>query len=221
VFINMPYDYVYTYLDNGTIIQSYAETHNSAYQGLAPGDVMRLDINGDGRVDGNDKVVIKNANRSLPTTNFAMNIQIAWKGIDISTLFQGTAGRKAYWLNNLKVLNLPNQRYASTWEHWTEPWTWDNRNASWPRLGGISTNQTETEFWLDDMAFLRMKNLMIGYTLPQKWTRKTGIANLRIYGSTENLFTLTKYRGLDPEKTDNSDMYPLTKSFSLGINIDF
>ena len=221
VFLNMPYDYVYTYLDDGRIVQSYADTHNGPYLGLAPGDVARRDINGDGRVDGNDKVVIPNANRSIAPANFALNIQMGWKGFDCSMLFQGTAGRMGYWLNNMKVLNLPNQRYASTWDHWTEPWSWDNRNASWPRLGGISTNQTETEYWLDDMSFLRMKNLMIGYTLPQKWTKKAGMSNLRIYGSTENLFTLTKWRGLDPEKTDNSDMYPLTKSFSLGVNIDF
>ncbi|MDR3217529.1 MAG: TonB-dependent receptor [Dysgonamonadaceae bacterium] len=221
VFINMPYDYVYTYLDNGKIVQSYSETHDGPYQGLAPGDIMRKDVNGDGRVDDNDRVVIKNANRSLPTTNFALNIQAAWKGIDVSTLFQGTAGRKDYWSNNLKVLNIPNQRYASTWEHWTEPWSWNNRDGSWPRLGGISTNQTTTQYWLDDMSYLRMKNLMIGYTLQKKWTQKIGIDHLRIYGSAENLFTLTKYRGLDPQKTDSSDMYPMTKSFSVGVNVDF
>jgi TonB-linked SusC/RagA family outer membrane protein len=221
VFLNMPYDYVYTYLDNGKIVQSYAETHNGPYLGLAPGDVARYDVNGDGRVDDNDKVVIENANRSMPTTNFALNIQMSWKGFDCSMLFQGSAGRIGYWLNNLKVLNLPAQRYASTWEHWTEPWSWDNRNATWPRLGGISTNQTETEYWLDDMSFLRMKNLMLGYTLPKRWIGKAGMSNFRIYASTENLFTLTKWRGLDPEKTDNSDMYPLTKSISIGVNIDF
>jgi TonB-linked SusC/RagA family outer membrane protein len=221
VFINMPYDYVYTYLDNGRIIQSYADVMNSTWQGLAPGDIERLDINGDGRVDDNDKVVIPNANRSMPTTTFALNLQAAWKGIDLSMLFQGAAGRKGYWLNNFKQLNIPDSRYASTWDHVTEPWSWDNRAGSWPRLGGIATNQTETQYWLDDMSFLRMKNLMLGYTLPRRWTRKAGIENLRIYGSAENLFTLTAFRGLDPEKPDTNDMYPLTKSFSAGINIGF
>ncbi|MDR1683579.1 MAG: TonB-dependent receptor, partial [Candidatus Symbiothrix sp.] len=180
VFLNMPYDYVYTYLDNGKIVQSYPETHTGPYLGLAPGDVARYDINGDGRVDSNDKVVIENANRSMPTTNFALNIQMSWKGFDCAMLFQGSAGRMGYWLNNLKVLNLPNQRYASTWDHWTEPWSWENRDASWPRLGGISTNQTETEYWLDDMSFVRMKNLQLGYTLPKKWILKVGLSHFRI-----------------------------------------
>jgi hypothetical protein len=221
IFINMPYDYVYTYLDKGRVIQTYPETMEGIFQGLAPGDIERLDINGDGRVDDNDKVVIKNANRSMPTTTFALNLQGAWHGIDVSILFQGAAGRKDYWLNSFKTLNIPDSRYASTWDHITEPWSWDNRDGSWPRLGGISTNQTENEFWLDDMSYLRMKNLMIGYTLPKKWTKKVGVDNLRFYGSTENLFTLTKFRGLDPEKPDKGDMYPLTKSFSVGINVGF
>ncbi|KAA6301640.1 MAG: TonB-dependent receptor SusC [Candidatus Ordinivivax streblomastigis] len=220
VFINMPYDYVYTYLDEGKLIQSYAETMDGIFLGVRPGDVRRYDINGDGRVDGNDQVVIKGANRSTPTTNFAMNIQLAWKGFDTSMLFQGTSGRKAYWINNLKVLEIPG-RYATTWNHWTEPWTWDNRDGSWPRLGGISTNQTAMEYWLDDMSFVRMKNLMIGYTIPKKLLKKVYISTFRLYASTENLFTLTKFRGLDPEKTDSSDMYPLTRSFTLGANIDF
>jgi hypothetical protein len=220
VFINMPYDYVYTYLDNGNIIQSYPETMNTAFQGLSPGDVERLDINGDGRVDANDKVVIAGFNRDRPTTIFALNLQGAWNGFDFSMLFQGAYGRKDYWINSFKTLNIPDSRYASTWDHVTEPWSWDNRDGSWPRLGGFSGNQTEIEYWLDDMSYLRMKNLMLGYTLPRKWTRKV-MDNLRIYASTENLFTLTKFRGLDPEKPDKGDMYPLTKSVSIGINIGF
>ncbi|MDR1895213.1 MAG: TonB-dependent receptor [Prevotellaceae bacterium] len=222
IFIDMPYDYVYTYLDNGKIIQSYPETMDAFFlQGVAPGDIARLDINGDGRVDGNDKVVVQGFNRDRPTTTFALGLQGAWKGFDLSMLFQGAYGRKDYWLNSFKTLNIPASRYASTWDHITEPWSWDNRDGSWPRLGGITTNQTETEYWLDDMSYLRMKNLMLGYTLPARWTKKAGIDNFRIYASTENLFTLTKFRGLDPEKPDKGDMYPLTKSVSIGVNIGF
>jgi hypothetical protein len=188
---------------------------------LAPGDIIRKDVNGDGVVDGNDKVVIENATRGIPTTNFGMNIRMDWKGFDLSMLFQGTAGRKDYWLNNYKMLNIPDKRYASTEEHWTEPWSWDNRSGSWPRLGGQGSNQTETEFWLDDLSFLRMKNLMIGYSLPGEWAKKIYVDNLRIYGSAENLFTITKYRGLDPEKTNRGDMYPMTKSYTVGVTIGF
>jgi hypothetical protein len=67
---------------------------------------------------------------------------------------------------------------------------------------------------------LRFKNLQVGYTLPNNWLQKVGIASVRIYGTTENIVTFTNFRGLDPEKLgDASDAYPLNKSFSLGINI--
>ena len=69
---------------------------------------------------------------------------------------------------------------------------------------------------------MRMKNLMLGYTFPKKWTRKCFIENLRIYGTAENLFTITGYKGLDPEKAASSqDLYPITKSYSVGINLSF
>lgn len=219
VFLNMPYDYVYTYLDNG-IIQSYSDEYHNIFQGLTPGDIQRKDINGDGRVDSNDQVVIKNAQRGTPMTNFGLNLSMSWKGFDLSMLFQGTAGRKTFWRNSLNRLNLPTQRYASTVLHWTEPWSWDNRNGVWPRLGGIATNETSSEYWLDNLSYLRMKSLMLGYRIPQALTRKIWIENLRVFGSMENIFTVTNFRGLDPEKP-GSDMYPMTKSVSIGVNIDF
>lgn len=219
VFLDMTYDYVYTYRDNG-IIQSYADEYNYIFQGLAPGDIQRLDVNGDGRVDENDRVVVKGAQRHIPTTNFGVNISMDWKGIDVSMLFQGTAGRKDFWRNSLNRLNIPTQRYASSELHLTEPWSWENRDGSWPRLGGIATNETVSNYWLDDLSYLRMKNLMIGYRLPKKILKSIGIDNIRIYTSMENLFTITNFRGLDPEKP-GSDMYPMAKSYSVGVNLDF
>ena len=116
-------------------------------------------------------------------------------------------------------MNFGAQRYASTWNHWNNPWSVENRNGEWPRLGG-SNNRVETTFWLDDLSYLRLKNVQLGYTLPKSWLIKLGIESVRIYGSGENLTTITKFRGLDPEKIANaSDAYPLNKSFSLGINI--
>lgn len=220
VFIDMPYDYGYTYLDKG-IAQSYAEIYQNALQWINPGDIIREDVNGDGIIDSKDMVASTGYNRSMPTTNFGLNIQMAWKGIDVSMLFQGTAGRKDYWRNNFMTLSNIGQRYAATQEHLDNPWSYDNRNGSWPRIGGSLSNTGNTEFWLDNLAYLRMKNLMIGYTLPSAWTKKFFVDNLRIYGSTENLFTITNYRGLDPEKTNRGDMYPLVRSFTVGINVGF
>ena len=72
------------------------------------------------------------------------------------------------------------------------------------------------------MNYLRMKNIMLGYNLPQKLLSKISMANLRIYASAENLFTVTQYPGLDPEKKNSSrDLYPINRSFSIGLNVSF
>ncbi|MCE5177861.1 MAG: TonB-dependent receptor [Porphyromonadaceae bacterium] len=218
VFLNMPYHFVYTYEDMG-IAQTWEDIYNATPQGASPGDILRKDINGDGRITGEDKVAYTEYQRDRPTTNFAMSLNAAWKGFDVSMLFQGSAGRKTYWLNIFNNVNFNAQRYASTWNHWNKPWNWENRQGEWPRLGG-SGNREETTFWLDNLAYLRLKNIQLGYTVPANLTKKIGISNVRIYGTAENLKTFTKFRGLDPEKLgDASDAYPLNKSFSLGINI--
>ncbi|MDR1341636.1 MAG: TonB-dependent receptor [Prevotellaceae bacterium] len=221
VFLDMPYQFAYTYLDNG-IAQTWQDVYDAASQNATPGDIVRLDVNGDGRVDGNDKVAYPEYQRNLPTTNFALNASLAWRGFDFAMLWQGATGRKDFWKNNYNVLTLPEYRYASTWMHWNEPWSYERRSASMPRLGGSVNNRDDATFWLDDMSYLRLKNIQLGYTLPKKWTEKVKVEKCRIYGSAENLLTFTKYRGLDPEKNGNvSDMYPLCRSYSVNLSIGF
>jgi len=218
-FLDMPDKFLYTYEDIG-IAQTWEDVYNATPQGASPGDILRKDINGDGRIDGNDRTAHPAFQRDNPTTDFGLNMSAEWKGIDIALLFQGTAGRKTYWLNNYNNVNFGSQRYASTWDHWNKPWSWDNRNGKWPRLSGRGDNRAETTFWLDNLAYLRMKNIQVGYTLPRNWMQKIGIANLRVYGSAENLFTITGFRGLDPEKGSHvSDAYPLLKTISFGLNL--
>lgn len=218
VFLNMPYHFVYGYEDIG-IAQTWQDVYNATPQGASPGDILRVDLNGDGRITAEDRKADPSVQRDRPTTNFAMNLAAEYKGFDVSVLLQGAAGRKTYWLNIYNNVNFGAQRYASTWDHWTNPWNWENRDGEWPRLGG-NANREETTYWLDNLAFLRFKNLQLGYTMPQRWVQKVGISSVRIYGTAENLFTLTKFRGLDPEKLGHaSDAYPLNKSFSLGINV--
>jgi len=214
----MPYHFVYTFEDKG-IAQTWEDVYNATPQGASPGDILRKDLNGDGRITDDDKKAYPNIQRDRPTTNFAFNTSVAWKGFDLNILFQGATGRKDYWINIFNNVNFGAQRYASTWNHWENPWSVENRDGEWPRLGG-SNNRVETSFWLDDLSYLRLKNVQMGYTLPKDLLTKIGIESVRIYGSAENLATFTKFRGLDPEKRANaSDAYPLNKSFSLGINI--
>ncbi len=220
IFLDMPYHFLYTYEDIG-IAQTWEDVFNATPQGASPGDILRKDLNGDGRIDGNDKKAYPHIQRDRPTTNFALNASVAWKGFDLSVLLQGATGRKDYWINIYNNTNIGNQRYASTWNHWNEPWSVENRDGEWPRLGGPGGNREETTFWLDDMTYLRLKNVQLGYNVPASLIRrKLGLTSIRIYGSAENLATFTKFRGLDPEKMGNkSDAYPLNKLYSIGINI--
>lgn len=218
VFLDMPYSFLYTYLDNG-IAQTWQDVYNATPQGASPGDILRKDINGDGRIDDNDKVAYPNVQRLRPTGNYSLNATVAWKGFDVSLLVQGSTGRKDFWINAYNNTSLGAQRYASNEMHLTNPWSVENRSGAWPRLNG-NANREETTFWLDNMNYLRVKNLQIGYSLPPTLLKKIGLSSFRIYGSTENLKTFTKYRGLDPELQGNkSDAYPLNKSYSAGINI--
>ena len=220
-FLNMPYHFVYGYEDKG-IAKTWQDVYNSTPQGASPGDLLLKDVNGDGRIDGNDQVAHTNIQRDRPTTNFGFTGNASWNGFDINILLQGAAGRKDYWLNNFNTTNIPQSRYAASWVQWNNPWSVSNPDGIWPRLAGPGNNVTTTSFWLDNLAYLRVKNIQLGYNLPKRWMAKLSVDNLRIYASAENLATFTKFRGLDPERMGNaSDMYPLNKSFSIGINLGF
>jgi TonB-linked SusC/RagA family outer membrane protein len=224
IFVNMPYNFVYAYEAIG-IAQTWEDIYKNTPQGAQPGDILRKDINGDGRIDANDMRAYTNFTRDRPSTYVSLTGYASWKGVDVSFMVQGSTGRKDFWLNAFNNTNFSTQRYAATWDHWYQPWSWDNRNGAWPRLGGSANNQATgatgagmSTFWLDDMSFVRLKNVQVGYTVPKKVWGKTGISNLRIAGSAENIATLTHYRGLDPEKAgNNNDIYPLVKSYALSI----
>ncbi|WP_343746103.1 TonB-dependent receptor [Chitinophaga sp.] len=217
-FLNMPYHFLYVYQDLG-IAQTWQDIYNNTPQGASPGDILRKDVNGDGRIDDNDKVAYPNVQRDRPTTNFAMGFNASWKGFDIAFLLQGSAGRKDFWLNNYNDVNFSASRYAASWSHWTNPWSLDNRDGAWPRIGG-SGNREESTFWLDNLAYLRLKNIQLGYMLPASLMKRIGINSFRIYGSAENIATITSFRGLDPEQTGNkSNAYPLNKTYSVGVNV--
>lgn len=229
-FIGMPYNFVYAYQDRG-IAQTWQDVYNATPQGAQPGDILREDLNGDGRIDANDMKAYPHLNRTRPTTYFALNSYVAFRGFDLAFLLQGSAGRKDFWLNNFNLVNFSVSRYAVTQQHLDNPWTVENRNGSWPRLGGSGNNQATgsnntaagyTTFWLDNMSYLRFKNVQLGYTVPANALKKLGVTNLRIVGTAENLVTFSSFRGLDPEKAgDANNLYPLNKSYSVAFNLSF
>jgi TonB-linked SusC/RagA family outer membrane protein len=223
IFLDMPYNYVYTYVDNG-IAQTWADIYNGTPQGSQPGDLLRQDLNGDGRIDANDQKALQ-ASRDRPTTSYTLNAFVSWKGIDLSMLWTGTAGRKDFWINAFNNPNFSASRYAINQQDVTNPWSVENRTGIWPRIGGNTNNSTTntlTSFWLYDMSYLRLKNVQLGYTFPKALFRKLGVSNFRIAGTAENLLTVTSFPGLDPEKAgNNNNIYPLNKSYSVAVQLGF
>ena len=217
-FIDMPYGFIYEYVSDG-MAQTWQDVYNHAPQGATPGSILKQDLNGDGIIDGKDKKASPNSLSAKPTTTLGLTLTGAWKGFDLMALFNGSLGRKSYWNTNFTNTNFNDKRYAATWNHWTKPWSLENRDAEWTRIG---VGAGGSDYFLSSTDYLRLKNLQIGYNLPKGWLSKFSMTNLRLYFSAENLFTLTNFPGLDPEKPYSSnDLYPINKSYSLGLNISF
>ncbi len=240
-FLDMPYEFSYTYLSNG-LVQSWSDIYNAPYQNtyyMAPGDIIVKDLNGDGQISNDaDKKAYAKRPRNTPTGQYGLNLAASYKGFDLSALFQAATGRWDFWLDAFNNVTVPGDRFGFQQFHWDDTWSLDNRSASMPRLvtnngesGG--KNRTESTFWLQDASYLRLKNLQLGYSLPKSWLNKVTLDNVRIYLTAENLFTLSKWKGIDPEKTKSyrdannyntyyeRDAYPVVKTYSVGLNVAF
>ncbi|MDR0395215.1 MAG: TonB-dependent receptor [Tannerella sp.] len=183
------------------------------------GDLLYKDLNGDGIIDNRDKEVVSDGNN--PKYLFSLNPSFAYKGFDISVLLQGQAGIKVYW--QTAAYNTPTVRYGYQLNkdvikgRWTEGRT----DATYPRLlvSTDSRNTQVSDFYLENKAYLKIKNIQLGYEFPKSITNKLFMERLRIYGTLENFFTFTKYRGLDPEV--NGVQYPTIKQAVVGLNLSF
>ncbi len=225
--LDMPYHFLYIYEAYPGLIQSWGEIANAPYQGndhIAPGDIMIKDINGDGQISDLDKKAYTNKYRDTPMGQFGITLTGAYKGFDIQALFQGNYGRTDLWLDDLNTNTIPQDRYAFQQFHWNDTWSLDNRNASLPRIvtgNQGSKNREESTFYAYNTNYLRLKNLQIGYSIPERYMQKIGFNRARIYLSGENILTMTPWKGIDPEKPHGNDFYPLVKTYSVGLNIEF
>lgn len=204
------------------IFQSAQEVANSPKQyndNTLPGDLKYKDANGDGKIDDNDRVVVDGA---FPKLNYSFNLGLNYKGFDLSAMMQGVYGVK-FFVNNWGTI--PFVQGAPPTTDWENRWTPQNPSATMPRIyWGWSAPQKITRastYFLQSGSYLRLKNLVFGYTIPQKVLSHVGIQKLRVYFSGDNLFTATKYRGLDPERSGSGDFlqYPQNKIYSFGLNL--
>ena len=188
-----------------------------------PGDIRYVDQNGDGEIKADDdRVVIGNR---FPRYTFGITYGFNWKGVDFSMFWQGVAKRQV-WLSGVATQAFANNFEGPLFDYHLDRWTASNTGGSYPRLtmGAESTNNTyRSDFWLENGAYIRLKNVQLGYTIPAKFTRKIKIEHLRVYTSVQNALTFSKMRGgWDPEVSqNNASVYPVARIVSLGLNVKF
>ena len=218
-YVGMPWGYTYGYVDVG-IVQDWQTIISSTPQSARPGDILRVDVNGDGQVNEDDMVAYTDYSNLRPPMDFGLSGELYWKGFDFSFLFSGSWGRRDYWLNAYNNTAFSEGGYAVSELHYTDLWNVNNTDAPMNRMGG--NNRYDSLYYLDDMSFIRLKNVQLGYTFPKKLVKKARISELRLYMSGENIFTITGYRGMDPERIGSkSDVYPQVRSFTFGISVNF
>ncbi|MCW0483111.1 TonB-dependent receptor [Gaoshiqia sediminis] len=206
------------------IFQSTTEIANSPKQfndATVPGDLKFKDANKDGKIDNDDRVPIKGR---YPALNYSMNFSATWKGFDLSAQLQGVHNVK-YYVDGWGTI--PFVQGAPPTTDWRNRWTEENPSTTMPRIywgwGAPERISRRSTWYLQDGSYLRLKNLTVGYTLPNQLTQQIGLKQLRIYFSGDNLFTITDYPGLDPERGGSGSFvnYPQNKIYSFGLNVKF
>lgn len=183
-----------------------------------PGNIRYKDLNGDGKINGDDRAVI---GKNFPSWTYGINLGLKYRDFDLSALFQGAADVDTYITGEVAYAFYNN---ASARKHVLDRWTPDNPNGSYPRLtlsaGGC--DYVFSDYWLKDGSYIRLKNLTVGYTVPSNLTRKFYVEQLRIFFSGENLWTSSKLNdyGLDPEMpTGSRYFYSNVRKLSIGLKV--
>lgn len=218
----LPINVFYGYVTDG-IFQTQAEVNSHAFQeaSTAPGDIRFKDLNNDGVINENDRTVIGDPN---PDWLFSMVNTFSWKGFDLSVYLQGVAGNDIFNANSIsnEGMSSAHNQTASVKYRWVGYGT----STVMPRAvyGDPNHNARISDRFVEDGSYLRLKNITLSYTFPAKWTQKISVDNARIYLSCENVATLTRYSGFDPEVGINGidgNRYPISRTFSLGVNFNF
>ncbi len=189
---------------------------------IVPGDLKYADYNEDGKIDESDVAPIGYSN--IPEYIFASQLGISYKGLSLHTLLQGAANSSVMYtgFGGFEFTG-SNGNGQATPIH-LERWTPDNPNAGYPSLhtGTTHSNKRVNTFHLRSGNYLRIKNVMFSYDLPQKTIQRLKLSGVRVYVNGDNLFTWSKTGNYDPEALGGSgEVYPVQSVYNLGVNINF
>ena len=236
--VGLPYNSYYGYKMAG-LFQNIADIETSALPSgitaadLRPGDVKYVDRNNDGIIDARDRFVLGNG---FPRFTFGLTYNLSYKDFDFSMFWQGVGKRDMMIRGELIEPFHQNYSYA-IYQHQLDYWTPTNIDGRWPRLTAngstASTNNfgKDSDLYLFNGKYARLKNLQIGYTLPKNVVSKWGLQRVRFFVNGQNLLTLSKNSWIDPESSEfDSNMggsansarnYPTLKYYGGGLNIQF
>ena len=218
------------------LFKSNEDIRNSPKQTFGeymPGDIKYKDVNGDGFINDDDVVPI-GASR-VPSLIYGFGFSVAWKGLDLNVHLQG-AGSSSYFIDGASVYPFINGTWGNVLTEIADPknrWVsqeisgnpaTENPNAKYPRLsyGGNGNNYRASTFWLRDGAYLRLKNVELGYTLPTSMTSSIHINKARLYVMGYNLMVWDTLKIWDPELGSGNGMsYPISKTITLGLTVNF
>jgi len=208
--------------------------NNPSLAGNQPGDVQYRDLTDDGVIDDEDRTIIGSP---LPDFTYGINLDMRYKQFDMSLFFQGSQGNDVLNATGPLLEGLLNNNLSTSF---LNRWTGEGTSNSIPRatFAGFPNNNRLSSRFVEDGSYLRLKNVQIGYTIPNAILNKSFVSKARIYLAGQNLFTLTGYNGLDPElgvdltqtggqNRTSLDLgidrgrYPSTRTISLGLDINF
>lgn len=212
------------------IFQTAAEVAASAQTTAKPGDFRYVDTNGDGKIDGNDRVALGNSN---PKFNYGVNTTFNYKSFDLTLDFQGVAGVDIY--NTNLAYRFGNENFTK--DFYDNRWHGAGTSNTYPSVNiGTTSNSAPNSFYVSSGAYVRVRNMQLGYTLPSVISDKLRMKRLRIYANAQNAINIFGYKGFSPEigadptnsgvanpltRGLDANVYPLFATYNFGINVTF
>ncbi len=187
------------------------------------------DLNGDGKIDDKDRTWLGSP---VPKFTGGMNFKITYEGFELESYMFLSLGNKIWNQSKWFTDFYPSFAGAAISERVKESWLPTNPGASIPifeNVSNFSTNTQANSFYVENGSYFRMQNISLAYNIPSALARKMSMERLRVFIATNNVFTITKYKGLDPSVGGNADVnfgidvgnYPITRSYSCGISLGF
>lgn len=218
-----PLDEFYMYIYDG-IFQNQQEIDNAAKHPVTPtpGDIRIRDMNGDKMITPDDRAYVGGR---YPVFQYSFNLGFKWKGFDLNAQLYGSQGQKIY-VNGWGIEPFRQGSVPTT--DWRNRWTPDNPSTTMPKLyvadGYAPIQNYASTYFLKDASFMRLRAVQLGYSLTPRLINKVGAKSLRIYFVGDNIFTISKFPGLDPERTSISGNYvtfPQIRTFTFGASVQF